>query len=185
MVRAIGGRVAISAPAPVAAIRARRAAPKAPPKSPATGSCTGHVERGRDGLQPVVRARAAADGEQVVQPRAGRGQRIAAVADGEGDAFQHGAGAGRAVGRMFQPGEGARGWRHRSAASAHRPDRAGTGSCRGRAARRGSPVSLAASAPTSPHTSSAHRSRHRITPIWCQVSGSAWQKVWTAVSGSG
>src|SRR5690606_24939078 len=37
--RAIAGSVATSAPAPVAAIRARRAAPKAPPKSPATGTC--------------------------------------------------------------------------------------------------------------------------------------------------
>ena len=25
----------------------------------------------------------------------------------------------------------------------------------------------------------------RITPFWCQVSGRAWQKVWTAVSGAG
>ena len=33
--------VVVSAPAPVAAMRPRRAAPKAPPKSPATGSCTG------------------------------------------------------------------------------------------------------------------------------------------------
>ena len=38
--RAILGSVAISAPAPVAAMRPRRAAPKAPPKSPATGSWT-------------------------------------------------------------------------------------------------------------------------------------------------
>lgn len=40
-VRAMGGRVAISAPAPVAAMSASRAAPKAPPKSPAAGNRTG------------------------------------------------------------------------------------------------------------------------------------------------
>ena len=25
----------------------------------------------------------------------------------------------------------------------------------------------------------------KITPIWCQVFGTAWQKLWTALAGSG
>ena len=47
------------------------------------------AERGGDRLQPVARARAAADGGDAGQRRAGRAQRLEAVAEGEGDAFEH------------------------------------------------------------------------------------------------
>ena len=66
-----------------------------------------HAERGRDRLQPVARARTAADRRHARKRRAGGTQRFEIVADGEGDAFEHRLGQHHAAALVAEAGEGA------------------------------------------------------------------------------
>ena len=62
----------------------------------------GQLQRGGDCLQPVARARAAADRRHPRQLCAGCAQRLEAVAEGESHALQHGLRQHGAVGFMRQ-----------------------------------------------------------------------------------
>ena len=137
-------------------------------------------------LQPDARARAAADGGRALDARAGGLQRLQAVGEGEGDALHHGARQRRAVGLVRQADEAAAraGIVVRRALAGEvgqEEERLLAGRRRPpppRRARRRSIRSRRAS-----HSSDA--AAERITPIWCQVFGSAWQKACTALAAFG
>ncbi len=66
-----------------------------------------HASRAADCAAAVARARAAADGGDPVEVRAGGAQRFQIVAQGEGDPFQHALRQGRQPALVAEPGENA------------------------------------------------------------------------------
>ena len=163
-----------------AAIRPRRAAPRPAPKSPSSGTSISDVERVGDDPQPLARARAAADGERPLDAGAGLGQRREAIGEGEGDALQHGAGERRSCRWRSRGPTKRRGWRRRCAVCARRRDRAGTSRRPARLSASSGPVSRRRWSPKISASHSSAPAADRMTPIWCQVSGTAWQKACTA-----
>ena len=169
-----------------AAIRPSRAAPNAPPKSPSAGTSIGMFRtlamicsqaRERE-PPPTAVARSTL--------RAGRLQRLEAVGEGEGDAFHHGAGQRRAVGLVRQADEAAA----RAGIVVRRALAGEVGQEEERLLGRPAPSTDARSsspalAPVTPASHSSEAAAERMTPIWCQVFGSAWQKAWTALAAFG
>ena len=158
-----------------AARRRRRA-----PKSPSAAISSGRSSTLAMILSQASRARAAADGERAVEVGAGVLQHALAVGEGEGDAFHHRLGQVAPVGRLREADEGAAGRGvvvRRALAGEVGQERARPPAPRpGRPRRRARPASCRRCAASHSRLSAAER----ITPIWCQVSGIAWQKACTA-----
>ena len=184
MSRAICGVVATSAPAPVAAIMPQTCGPKGAAKIACDGQINWHIQRCGNRFDPIVRFGAAAHTDQSVDLRACAISALEVDRQRRGSRPQDSA-RQRALSSSRGPDAGtAPRISHHYAASVRRPDRAGTACGRG-LQRAQCPRQSAASCPPERQTSSAHRQQPRITPIWCHVSGKAWQNVCTALAASG